>query len=237
MTQKQALQLDGIIFDKDGTLFDFSASWEAWAQALILDLAGGELSRARAIGEAIGFDSKTKSFRPDAIAITHTVEEIAAALEPLQSRLDLAAIVERMNSGAETAPMAEAVPLRPLLERLRAGGLKLGLATNDAEAPALAHLGQAGIVELFDFIAGFDSGHGGKPAPGQLLAFAKTTGLAAERIAMVGDSTHDLEAGRRAGMFTIGVLTGLADAADLQAWADVILPDIGYIPALLATNG
>ena len=125
------------------------------------------------------------------------------------------------------------MPLLPLLSGLRARGLRLGLATNDAEAPARAHLAQAGIAAEFEFIAGFDSGHGGKPAPGQLLAFARATGLAPGRIAMVGDSAHDLEAGRRAGMRTIGVLTGVAVAADLAPLADVILPDIGHIPAFL----
>ncbi len=55
---------------------------------------------------------------------------------------------------------------------------------------------------------------------------------------MVGDSTHDLEAGRRAGgMRTIGVLTGLAGGAEeLAGLADVILPDIGHIPPLLLTS-
>lgn len=230
-----AMQLDGLIFDKDGTLFNFSASWEAWAQALILELAEGDLARAGAMGQVLGFDSESRSFRTDAIAITHTVDEIAAALEPLQTRLARDGIVARMNSGAEQAPMAEAVPLLPLLEGLRGAGLRLGLATNDAEVPARAHLGQAGILEQFEFIAGFDSGHGGKPAPGQLLAFVRATGLAPERIAMVGDSAHDLEAGRRAGMRTIGVLTGLASAADLADLADVIVPDIGHIPLLLLT--
>jgi phosphoglycolate phosphatase len=71
--------------------------------------------------------------------------------------------------------------------------------TNDAEAPAHAHLNRAGVADLFDFVAGCDSGHGAKPAPGQLLAFARRTGLAPERVVMVGDSLHDLHAGRMPG--------------------------------------
>ncbi|MEH6752099.1 MAG: HAD hydrolase-like protein, partial [Paracoccaceae bacterium] len=50
---------------------------------------------------------------------------------------------------------------------------------------------------------------------------------------MVGDSHHDLLAGRRAGMQTLGVLTGTALAADLAPMADAVLPDIGHIPAWL----
>jgi phosphoglycolate phosphatase len=47
---------------------------------------------------------------------------------------------------------------------------------------------------------------------------------------MVGDTTHDLAAGRAAGMLRIAVLTGVAEEADLAAEADVVLPDIGHLP-------
>ena len=50
---------------------------------------------------------------------------------------------------------------------------------------------------------------------------------------MVGDSRHDLEAGRAAGMRTIAVLTGVAKRGDLAGHADVVLDDIGAIPAWL----
>ena len=47
---------------------------------------------------------------------------------------------------------------------------------------------------------------------------------------MVGDSMHDLHAGRSAGMRTIGVLTGPASRADLTPHADVVLDTIADIP-------
>ena len=145
-----------------------------------------------------------------------------------------ASLAKLLNDEAEQAPQAEAVPLVPLLTRLRDAGLKLGVATNDAERPARAHLEAAGITSFFDFIVGYDSGHGGKPAPGQLLAFASHVDLTPDQIAMVGDSTHDLRAGRAAGMTCIAVLTGLATEAELAPFADVVLPDVGYLPEWLA---
>jgi phosphoglycolate phosphatase len=50
---------------------------------------------------------------------------------------------------------------------------------------------------------------------------------------MVGDSRHDLTAGRAAGMRTIGVLTGLATAQDLAGDATAVLDHIGHLPAWL----
>jgi phosphoglycolate phosphatase len=132
--------------------------------------------------------------------------------------------------------MAEAVPLVPLLTTLRARGLRIGLATNDTEAPARTHLAAHGITGFFEFIAGYDSGHGAKPGPGMCLAFAHHTGLDPARIAMVGDSAHDLHAGRAAGMVCVGVLTGIAGKSDLAPLADVILPDIGALPDWLSSR-
>ena len=109
----------------------------------------------------------------------------------------------------------------------------LGIATNDSEAPARAHLERAGILDRFAFVAGYDSGHGAKPDAGQLLAFCALTGIPPRECAMIGDSTHDLDSGRAAGMTTVGVLTGLASRADLAPHADVVLDDIGALPAWL----
>ena len=130
--------------------------------------------------------------------------------------------------------MVPAVDLLQVFGGLRSMGLKIGLATNDTEGPARHHLQTAGILPLFDFVAGCDSGWGGKPEPGQLLAFAKAIGLDPAQIAMVGDSVHDMQAAANAGMMRIAVLTGIAEAAELAPHADVVLPDIGGLMALVA---
>jgi phosphoglycolate phosphatase len=53
---------------------------------------------------------------------------------------------------------------------------------------------------------------------------------------MVGDSVHDLGAGRSAGAgLTVGVLTGPAMAEMLEDLADHIVPSIDYLPDLLET--
>ena len=225
--------LRGILFDKDGTLFDFHATWSTWSADLVFRLADGNADKAEELARAIGFDPGTRRFHPGSPVIAGTPPEIAGMLLPHLPGQTLAALVTRMNRLAAMARMVPAVPLAPLLRALRGRGLRLGLATNDGERPARAHLASVGIADLFDYIAGSDSGHGGKPHPGMLLAFAADQGLAPHQVAMVGDSTHDLAAGRAAGMTTIAVLTGPASADKLAHLADVVLPDIGHLPAWL----
>ena len=227
----------GILFDKDGTLFDFNATWAAWAYDFLTDLAGGDASKAAFLAGTLGFDYAHRSFHPESPVIAGTPEEIAQYIMPFVQDVPDAELLDRMNQSAANAPQIEAVPLEPLLDQMRAAGLRLGVATNDAELPARSHLGRAGVLDKFDFIAGFDSGFGGKPAPGQMLAFADQGELDPAHVVMVGDSLHDLHAGRAAGMRCVGVLTGLATGPDLSEHADVVLPDIGFLPDWLKQQG
>ncbi len=227
--------IDALIFDKDGTLFDFRSSWSVWAENLIAELATGP-DHAAVLQRVLGYKLASRQFAPDSPVIAMTTPEIADIVLLHAPGYSLADLTERMNTLAQSAPMMPAVDLVKVLGALKARGIRLGLATNDTEAPARAHLTGAGVLEMFDFVAGCDSGWGGKPAPGQLLAFTAQTGIAPGRVAMVGDSLHDLHAGRAAGMRAVAVLTGVADAASLAPHADVVLDDIsglaGWIDGL-----
>jgi len=234
MVNAPTTKLDGVLFDKDGTLFDFHATWSVWAVGLIDEFAGADRALRGALASALGFDIAAARFRPESPIIAGTGREAAECVARGLGGGDIAAIEARLNVLAATVPLAPPVPLVPLLEGLLARGLTLGVMTNDSEEAALAQLAAAGVTGHFQFVAGFDSGHGAKPDPGPLLAFARRHGLDPARVAMVGDSTHDLIAGRAAGMLTVAVLTGVAGRDELAPHADAVLPDIGHLPGWLA---
>ncbi|MDD8022568.1 MAG: HAD family hydrolase [Paracoccaceae bacterium] len=236
MRRKMSQPIAAVLFDKDGTLFDFNATWGAWARGILDELSAGDAAGAARMAAAIRFAPETALFAPDSPVIAGTVAEVAALLLPHLPGMTQPQLVARLDAGAQEAPQMPAVPLRPCLEGLRGRGLRLGVATNDAEASARVHLAQAGVAELFEFVVGYDSGHGAKPAPGQLLAFAQAVGVAPGAVAMVGDSLHDLHAARAAGMLAVGVLSGPARAEALAPVADVVLEDIAGLEAWLA-NG
>ena len=230
------MRIEGILFDKDGTLFDFNATWGSWTQGLLADAGGGDAALVANLADVLGYDLATSLFRPDSIVIANTASFVADAILPLLPPQSKAELIARMNAKSAHAPQAEATPLGPLLHDLAMRGLRLGVATNDAEAPARAHLEAAGVVDRFDFIAGFDSGFGAKPSAGQLLAFSAHVAISPDRCAMIGDSLHDLHAAQSAGMVAVGVLTGLASRADLAPAADVVLDSIADIPAWLDSS-
>ena len=227
------MMIDAVIFDKDGTLFDFQASWGAWARKMLTDLAQGDQMLLHRLADRLRFDLKTTRFHSDSFVIADTPEAIALVLAAELPDRDAPDLLEQINEAAAQVELVEAAPLVPLILDLQARGLMLGVVTNDAEAPARAHLSDAGVLDAFDIIVGFDTGYGAKPAPDPLLACAREMGVDPGRSLMVGDSTHDLVAGRAAGMSTMGVLTGPADIDELTPYADVVLPHIGHLPAWL----
>ena len=219
-----------ILFDKDGTLFSFQATWSDWARDLLADLSEGDPALAEQLGASIGVEPMTGRFQRGSPAIGGTLAEQVDLLLPHLAGWSRPALEAHLRSSAARVVPVPAVPLTPLLAALAGRGLALGVATNDAEAPARVQLRRAGALAAFRFVAGYDSGHGAKPGPGMLDAFAAACGVAPSRVAMIGDSAHDLLAAHAAGMVAVGVLTGPAVEADLAPLAEAVLPDIGALP-------
>lgn len=229
----------GILFDKDGTLVDYEATWGAanWRAAYFF--ADGRQDVAEALMEAGGWDRATGTTLPGSPLVVDTIEEIAeiwTAVLPPHKR-DVVAMKSllhvMMATDLSVEPLAD---LHALFDGLRGKGLRLGVATNDTEAGAMATLEPLDVVGKLDFIAGYDSGHGAKPAPGMVLAFANHIDVSPERVIMVGDNVHDLQSGRAAGSATVGVLTGNTPREALEPLADHILGDVSELLSLLGPS-
>lgn len=223
----------GVLFDKDGTLFDFRGTWDVWAAGFLPKLCGGDEDLLRELVHALRFDLEKQEFQSNSIAIAGSNHEISQVIARVLKRKDVDQVEHELAESAAVAPLAPAVDLTPFLKGLKDSGYKLGVMTNDAEAVAEAHLGAAGVRDLFDFVCGFDSGFGAKPDPEPLLAFCRHVQVDPFHTVMLGDSTHDLQAARAAGMAAVGVLTGVARAAELAPHADAVLADIGELPTWL----
>jgi len=123
--------------------------------------------------------------------------------------------------------------LVPLFERLRARGLALGVASNDSEATTAATLAHLGVLNLVRFVAGYDSGHGAKPGPGMLVAFARAVGCDPVEVAVVGDAPADLLMARAGGAgLAVAVAGGVTPAAALCDLADVVVASVTDVERL-----
>lgn len=226
------MTIEALLFDKDGTLYDFQSTWAPFGLRAVEHFSDGDERLAAELAAALGLDVSGPRFLPHSVVIAGSSEDVAMALEPLFGA-DAGRLVDGINDLARDVTPVEAVPLRGLMASLHAQDIPFGVATNDSEEAARENLRKTGILGLVPFIAGYDSGFGAKPGTGMCEAFLEKFDLAPHRAAMVGDSLHDLKAGRSAGMQTIGVLTGVATREDLAPFADWVLNDIGEILPLL----
>lgn len=230
------MKLEAVIFDKDGTLFDFQATWGAWTNTVLDRFCGTDAALKQAVADDLDYDLDRLEIRPTSLVVAGTPMQIAEHVARHFPEMTPRQIFEHLNALAKVSTQVPVTELSQMCQLLRDQNLKLAVMTNDAEAPARANLDSVGALELFDFVIGSDSGYGAKPAAAPLLALAEKMGVSPDACAMVGDSTHDLHAGQAAGMQRVAVLTGLASQDDLAPHADVVLPSVADLPAWISKN-
>jgi pyrophosphatase PpaX len=102
---------------------------------------------------------------------------------------------------------------------LRRPGRTLGLVTSKMRSGALRGLRRAALEDAFDVVVGSDEVTQPKPHPEPVLVALERLGAPAAGAVFIGDSRHDLECGRAAGVKTAAALWGPFDRshlADLQ---------------------
>ena len=231
------MTIKGILFDKDGTLLDFAATWIPVLREAAQAVAGDEAGRAEQLLAVGGWEPAAGRVRAGSLLAAGNTAEIAAAWAdclPGRDGAQLVPLLDRVFQEGGARPATAVTDLAPLFGRLKSRGLALGVATSDSLHGAHASLAAFDILELLDFLAGYDSGHGAKPGPGMVEGFCAAAGLVAAEVAVVGDNLHDLEMGRRAGAgLVVGVLTGNSGMSELAPRADHVLPSIEALEDLL----
>ena len=137
--------IKGIVFDKDGTLFDFNATWGAWTRGMIATEAGDDPEKIETLANALGYDFEGGVFWPESIVIAETVDFIADALIehlPDVSKKDL---MTRMHKAAKNVPQVQAAPLWPLLNEIKEMDILLGVATAITAPASYDEMKEAGI--------------------------------------------------------------------------------------------
>jgi phosphoglycolate phosphatase-like HAD superfamily hydrolase len=222
-----------VIFDKDGTLIDFSAMWGGWIaevgrrlEAFTGRPISGPLFRVMKYDPVMGHVS-------DGPLAGTTMDSIRA--RTVQVAIDSGLAADAAEAAVERAwhlpdPVALACPLTDLptlFGKFHAIGAKVAVATIDDRAPTRATLAGLGVAEMIDALVCADDGIAIKPAPDMIFAICARLGLSPAQAAMVGDSTQDLRMGRTAGVgVNVGVCSGVTPAEALRPHADFVLNSI-----------
>lgn len=196
--------IDTIIFDFDATL----------TQPHAIDFAG--------IKRDIGCPDES------------TILDFISSLEDDAERTRASGIlVEHERIAAETAQPGEGA--EELVLSLRERGYRVGVLTRNSTESVHRSLQNFTRISAdhFDTIVSRDDPVETKPHPESVRFTAELMGAAAERILVIGDHRHDIDAGREAGSWTCLLLHGSRpDWADAVA-ADYEVTSLNRIPDIL----
>ena len=232
--------VDGIVFDKDGTLIDFDLLWAGKLQRAVdalVTACGGNIVLVEPLLATLGINSKTGGVIPESPLAVSTLPKLGVIATVVLYQQGIAWHVAEAATRAAFMPVIEADPtaedlapigdVKNLLISLDRAGLKLAILTSDDRAPTLASLPILGIDAVIGAVGCGDDPVPSKPHPDGLIAVAGKLGIAPARLLMVGDSVTDMRTGKAAGVAgVIGVLSGTGKADDLAAHGDMIIRDI-----------
>lgn len=155
---------------------------------------------------------------------------IPLTFEEFQARRN-AVVAERIATSLQLMP-----GLAPLLEYLRAHGVRMAVATSGTRDYIERSLARFGLTRYFEAVACIDDVARGKPHPDLVLKALELTGTDPADAVMLEDSPHGVEAARRAGVFCVAVPTrGIP--LDRFAAADAIAKDLPSFLRLLDLTG
>ncbi len=170
-----------VVFDFDNTLVRLDVDWKA-AKADIVALA-----RENGIGVDQGQNIVPLSNR---LSAHHGLK---AEVDAIYRRHEMECAQSRSYS-----PLPRIIAIA---KELKAKGVKTAIASGnhtDSIKRILSEMGEAGT---FDFVCGRDAAERSKPAPDQLLLLIGKAGARKEDVLFVGDSSHDVNSAKAAGVF------------------------------------
>jgi pyrophosphatase PpaX len=108
-----------------------------------------------------------------------------------------------------------------------AAGHPMALVTSKADWLAARALAHVGLDDAIPVVVGCDSCTRHKPHPEPVERALALLGVVPADSIFVGDSPHDIESGRAAGVFTVGVTWGAFSRAEMaRAGADVVVHEV-----------
>ena len=216
-----ARNFDLLVFDWDGTLMDSAATIVAAIQAACRDLGVDEPPEARA-RHVIGLGLTD--------ALRHAVPDLP------ESRY--AEMVERyrhhyLSHDHELTLFSGA---GEMIAELAADGFMLAVATGKSRLGLDRALKVSGLGSYFHDSRCADECHS-KPHPQMLEELMTAFGVAAGRTLMIGDTTHDLQMARNAGVASLAVAYGAHPPESLDALQPLArLSDVGELHAWFKQN-
>ncbi|RFC37967.1 MAG: phosphoglycolate phosphatase [Candidatus Nitrotoga sp. CP45] len=204
-----AKRYDLIVFDWDGTVMDSTAVIAGSIQAACRDLGLTEPSDAAA-KHVIG------------LGLQEALRQAVPDLQENQRDDLVARYRHHFLAQGEAIPLFEGA--QQTIAELHAAGHWLAVATGKSRQGLKRAMQTSGMESYFHATRTADQTFS-KPHPAMLLEIMDELGVMAQRVLMVGDTTHDLQMARNAGVDAIGMTHGAHPVDQLRALEPLALLD------------
>ena len=191
-------QREVLLFDLDGTLVDSATDLH---RAMNMSLNALQLPTVTEAQVRVWVGKGTALF------CQSTLQHLTGKVDPAQQQQLLDTFLKIYNAD----PCVETQPFDGILEFLEWGLAQkktMICVTNKPEAPARAIVDQLGMNHYFADVIGGDRFEERKPHPRQLLHCVEQYAQSKDQVLMIGDSSNDVEAARRAGIDCVVVSYG-----------------------------
>jgi HAD superfamily hydrolase (TIGR01509 family) len=207
-SDRNKLFVDAVIFDMDGTLIDSIDIYFEIVEIALKRLELPQVSRTKILDAAETGDFNWDLVLPD--EVKNKKDEIIAAAWEIINEVAPQMFEENLEliRGADN-----------ILQNISSSIPKIGLVTSTQRQYLkikMRPLKSAGVEKLFDIIITSDDVPNRKPDPDPLIECAKRLDVNPNKCVYVGDTRTDMQAGKAAGMRTVGVLTGFDEYEILE---------------------
>ena len=237
------MNVDAIIFDKDGTLIDFDAFWVTVSVKSIKDILKildmtnipvceilAHLGVHNGVTDIDGVLCKGTYIQMGQI-IYNILKKYGCNISCEETTK---LVIDTYNKNADSGDIKPTCAnLSEVLTTLKKQNKKLAVVTTDNQEITHKCLKTLGIEHIFDKIYTYDGKTPLKPAPYCANDFAEITGIKKERIVMVGDTITDTHFAKNAGIMMIGVAKNEKNKALLMPYTDVIISELSHLTDIL----
>lgn len=123
----------------------------------------------------------------------------------------------------------------PMLRGFADAGHAMAVVTSKSDSLARRALELVGVNDLFSVLVGCDSCANYKPHPEPVERALLLLGVLPSDSVFVGDSPHDVESGRAAHVYTVGVTWGAFTPEQMEACVpDIVVHEMGELPGVVA---
>ena len=207
-------RFDLIVFDWDGTIIN--------STSLIADciqLAAAELG--------LPVPTTVEAKHIIGLSLQQSVETLFPAISDQDLQRFAAAFRAHYVPRDDEAPLYDGIPA--LLAELSHPERFLAVATGKPRAGLERAFGHTGLKSYFHYTRCADEGLP-KPHPDMLLKLMGFTGVAPERVLMIGDTTHDLKLAQNAGVAAVAVSYGAHSADKLANYpAETVVDNVAQL--------